>query len=209
LSTSILSFKAKWALLVIESKTYNKKTKQRHSLLSKLNFYLPNAHQYWVFYLNPMTTETLSEIQVGYKSGLGSSKIINDSNAAFDILVTLFPQETICLQEQFVVLYLNRANRVIGSYQLSKGGITGTIADVRLILSVALKTLATGLILAHNHPSGNLKPSEADKQITSKIKQAAKLLDIELIDHIILSINGYYSFKDDENCSMYQSSKTH
>ena len=110
-----------------------------------------------------MTTETLSEIHVSYKPGLISSKTINDSNAAFDILATLFPQETICLQEQFVVLYLNRANRVIGSYQLSKGGITGTIADVRLILSVALKTLASGLILAHNHPSGNLHPSEADK----------------------------------------------
>ena len=144
-----------------------------------------------------MTTETLSEIQVSYKPGLISSKIINDSNAAFDILAKLFPQETICLQEQFVVLYLNRANRVIGSYQLSKGGITGTIADVRLILSVALKTLASGLILAHNHPSGNLKPSEADKQITSKIRQAAKLLDIELIDHIIISSEGYCSFMDD------------
>ncbi len=129
--------------------------------------------------------------------GLISSEIINDSNAAFDILATLFPPDTICLQEQFVVLYLNRANRVIGSYQLSKGGITGTIADVRFILSVALKTLATGLILAHNHPSGNLKPSEADKQITSKIRQAAKLLDIELMDHIIMSSEGYYSFMDD------------
>jgi DNA repair protein RadC len=80
---------------------------------------------------------------------------------------------------------------------LSKGGIIGTIADVRLILSVALKTLATGLILAHNHPSGNLKPSEADKQITIKIRQAAKLLDIELLDHIIISSEGYCSFMDE------------
>ena len=131
-------------------------------------------------------------------SGLGWSVSPGfPSREAFDILTTLFPEETICLQEQFVVLYLNRANKVIGSYQLSKGGITGTIADVRLILSVALKTLATGLILAHNHPSGNLKPSEADKQITSKIRQAAKLLDIELLDHIILSSDGYYSFTDE------------
>jgi DNA repair protein RadC len=144
-----------------------------------------------------MTTETLSEIHVSYKPSLISSKIINDSNAAFDILATLFPQDTICLQEQFVVLYLNRANRVIGSYQLSKGGITGTIADVRLILSVALKTLATGLILAHNHPSGNLKPSETDIQLTRKVKDAAKLMDIEVLDHMILSSNGYFSFTDD------------
>ena len=145
-----------------------------------------------------MTTETLSEIHVSYKPGLISSKIINDSNAAFDILATLFPQDTICLQEQFVVLYLNRANRVIGSYQLSKGGITGTIADVRLILSVALKTLATGLILAHNHPSGNLKPSEADVSLTNKIKEAAKLMDIQVLDHIILSDCGYFSFADEK-----------
>ena len=144
-----------------------------------------------------MTTETLSEIHVSYKPGLASSKIVNSSKAAFDILATLFPQDTICLQEQFVVLYLNRANKVIGSYQLSKGGITGTIADVRLILSVALKTLASGLILAHNHPSGNLKPSEADIQLTQKVKDAAKLMDIEVLDHMILSSNGYFSFTDD------------
>ena len=150
------------------------------------------------FNLTTMTTETLSEIQVSYKPGLTSSTItITNSQNAYKILKSIFPADTISLQEQFVVLYLNRANRVIGSYQLSKGGITGTIADVRLILSVALKTLATGLILAHNHPSGNLKPSEADKQITSKIRQAAKLLDIELIDHIIISSEGYYSFTDD------------
>ncbi|WP_395626875.1 JAB domain-containing protein [Daejeonella sp.] len=96
-----------------------------------------------------MTKETLSEIQGSYKPGLTSSKTINTSREAFDILATLFPQDTICLQEQFVVLYLNRANRVLGSYQLSRGGLTGTIADVRLILSIALKTLASGLILAH------------------------------------------------------------
>jgi DNA repair protein RadC len=106
---------------------------------------------------------------VSYKPGLTSSTTtITNSQNAYEIFKSLFPVDTISLQEQFVVLYLNRANRVIGSYQLSKGGITGTIADVRLILSVALKTLATGLILAHNHPSGNLKPSEADRYITSK-----------------------------------------
>jgi DNA repair protein RadC len=143
-----------------------------------------------------MTTEILSEIHVSYKPGLISSKIISTSKEAYDILTTLFPQETICLQEQFVVLYLNRANRVIGSYQLSKGGITGTIADVRLILSVALKTLATGLILAHNHPSGNLTPSDSDINLTKKVKKAAMYMDIEVLDHMILSSSGYYSFID-------------
>jgi DNA repair protein RadC len=144
-----------------------------------------------------MTTETLSEIHVSYKPGLISSKIITNSQDAFEILNMLFSPDTISLQEQFVVLYLNRANRVIGSYQLSKGGITGTIADVRLILSVALKTLATGLILAHNHPSGNLHPSEADIQLTRKVKEAAKIMDIEVLDHMILSSNGYFSFTDE------------
>jgi DNA repair protein RadC len=145
-----------------------------------------------------MTTETLSEILVSYKPGLTSSKTtITNSQNAYKIFKSLFPADTISLQEQFVVLYLNRANKVIGSYQLSKGGITGTIADVRLILSVALKTLATGLILAHNHPSGNLKPSEADIQLTQKVKEAAKLMDIEVLDHMILSSNGYFSFTDD------------
>jgi DNA repair protein RadC len=96
-----------------------------------------------------------------------------------------------------VVLYLNRANKVIGSYELSKGGITATIADIRIILSVGLKTLATGLILAHNHPSGNLKPSEADVSLTNKIKEAAKLMDIQVLDHIILADGGYFSFSDE------------
>ena len=134
---------------------------------------------------------------LGYKPGLRNSKLINSSQDAFEILTTLFPKETICLQEQFVVLYVNRANKVIGSYQLSKGGITGTVADVRLILSVALKTLASGLIIAHNHPSGNLKPSEADIGLTKRIKESANLMDIELLDHVIISNEGYYSFVDE------------
>ncbi len=157
----------------------------------------PSANQHWVFYFIFMTTETLSEIQVSYKPGLRSSQTINNSQEAFDILDTLFPRETIALQEQFVVLYLNRANKVIGSYELSKGGITATIADIRIILSVALKTLATGLILAHNHPSGNLKPSEADISLTKKIKEAAKLMDIQVLDHLILAEHGYFSFSDE------------
>jgi DNA repair protein RadC len=95
-----------------------------------------------------------------------------------------------------VVLYLNRANIVLGSYQLSKGGLTGTIADVRLILYVALKTLASRLILDQNHPSGNLTPSDSDINLTKKVKKAAMYMDIEVLDHMILSSSGYYSFID-------------
>ncbi len=144
-----------------------------------------------------MNTETLSEIQVSYKPGFIGSTSINSPHEAFDILDTLFPKETIALQEQFVVLYLNRANKLIGSYQLSQGGLTATIADIRLILSVGLKTLATGLILAHNHPSGSLKPSNADIALTKKITEAANLMDMEVLDHLIISLEGYYSFSQE------------
>lgn len=102
------------------------------------------------------------------------------------------------VQEQFLVMYLNRANKVLGVYKMSKGGITSTIADIRLILSVALKTLATSMVLAHNHPSGNLKPSLADQEITKRIKQAAAIMDISVFDHLILTKgNTYFSFMDE------------
>jgi DNA repair protein RadC len=84
-------------------------------------------------------------------------------------LLKFFPEETISLQERFVAAYVNRANRLIGVCNISTGGITGTVADPKLIIAVALKSAATGIILAHNHPSGNLQPSEADKEITKKI----------------------------------------
>lgn len=95
-------------------------------------------------------------------------------------------------------MYLNRANRVIGVYKVSVGGITGTVADPRLILSVALKSAATSIILAHNHPSGNLKPSRADLELTTKIKTAAQLMDITVLDHLIVtSDEGFLSFADE------------
>ena len=95
-------------------------------------------------------------------------------------------------------MYLNRASRVLGVYPICTGGITSTIADPRLILSVALKTAATAIMLAHNHPSGSLKPSMNDKDLTRKVKEAAQLMEINVMDHIILSpIDGeYYSFAD-------------
>jgi DNA repair protein RadC len=95
-------------------------------------------------------------------------------------------------------MFMNRANRVIGINKLSFGGITGTVADIRLILGIALKTASTGIILSHNHPSGNLKPSFQDEQLTQKIKQAAELMDIKLLDHLIIGTNNeYISMADD------------
>jgi DNA repair protein RadC len=100
--------------------------------------------------------------------------------------------------EEFWVLYLNNANKVIYKSQISKGGITGTVADTRIIFKIALEQNAVGLILTHNHPSGNLKPSDADISITKKLKTAARQLDFIILDHIIITENGHYSFKDEE-----------
>lgn len=99
--------------------------------------------------------------------------------------------------EEFWVMFLNRANKILSAQKLSQGGITGTVADIRLILKNALDNFATGIILCHNHPSGNLNPSNEDKELTQKVKQTAKLLDITVLDHIIVSETSYFSFADE------------
>lgn len=100
------------------------------------------------------------------------------------------------IYESMFILMLNRKNDTIGYAKISQGGICGTVVDVRLVAKYAVDSLATSVILAHNHPSGNTKPSEQDKAITSKIKKALELLDITLLDHIILTVDNYYSFAD-------------
>jgi len=98
--------------------------------------------------------------------------------------------------EEFHVMFLNRANRVIKSERISQGGVSGTVTDVRLILKTAIELLASGMIISHNHPSGNTSPSDSDIRITQKIKEAGALLDIQLLDHIIVAGRDYYSFAD-------------
>lgn len=98
--------------------------------------------------------------------------------------------------EEFWVLYLNRSNRIISKKCLSKGGISGTVADIRMIMKEAIETLASGMVLSHNHPSGNLIPSKEDIALTQKCKDACSMLDIKLLDHIIIHENNYYSFSD-------------
>ncbi|BDB56697.1 DNA repair protein RadC [Flavobacterium ammonificans] len=98
--------------------------------------------------------------------------------------------------EEFWIVYLNNSNKVISKTQLSKGGITGTVVDVRLVFKVALEMGATSLVLCHNHPSGSLKPSEADKQITQKLKRAGESLEIAILDHVIVTETSYFSFVD-------------
>ena len=140
----------------------------------------------------------IAEIKVSYKPTKPAGPKVDSSSAAHEYLKMLYPEETVALQEHFVILYLNRANNIIGGYHAFTGGITGTIADIRIIMGVALKSMACGIILSHNHPSGNLLPSNADREITNKIKEVCKLMDINLLDHIILSPEGtFYSFADE------------
>ena len=141
----------------------------------------------------------VAEIEVSYRPAISNKPIIKSALDAYVVLKPFFPENLIALKEIFVVVYLNRCNRVIGLYELSSGGITGTVADIRLILGIALKVVATSIILAHNHPSGFLKPSKADELLTSKIKEAVKYMDIQLVDHLIISQTegAYYSFTDE------------
>lgn len=120
---------------------------------------------------------------------------IRESRDAYGLLKPLLAHLD---HEEFWVLCLNNANRVLTSFQLSKGGITGTLVDVRIILRRALEAGAVGLILAHNHPSGNLRPSKADRQITQKISKASATMDIRVLDHLIVSGAEYYSFADEQ-----------
>jgi DNA repair protein RadC len=99
--------------------------------------------------------------------------------------------------EEFWLLVLNRANRVVRKYQISQGGVAGTVADPKIIFKIALEELASGIIIAHNHPSGNLNASQADIDLTKKIKEGARLLEIQLLDHIIVAGQKYFSFADE------------
>ena len=121
-------------------------------------------------------------------------KKITSSKSVFELMQPVIGE---LQHEEFWIVYLNNSNKVIQKNQLSKGGITGTLVDVRLVLKNALEVGATGLILAHNHPSGTLIPSEADKQITNKLKLASESLDIKVLDHLIITENAYFSFADE------------
>ncbi|MGB3463912.1 MAG: JAB domain-containing protein [Cyclobacteriaceae bacterium] len=107
---------------------------------------------------------------------------------------------TINLCEEFKLILLNRNNRVLGLSKISQGGVTGTVVDPKIIFGLALKSLATGIILAHNHPSGNTKPSRPDINITKKLVNAGDILEINIIDHIILTEDSHFSFAD--NCML-------
>lgn len=141
----------------------------------------------------------VAEVELVYKSKVKASRrpVIVSSLDAYNIFKAIWEDGKLELAEQFKVLFLNRANAVLSVYNVSSGGITGTVADPRLIFAAALRLNAVSLVLAHNHPSGSLKPSRQDEELTMKIKEAGKFLDIKVLDHIILTEESYYSFADE------------
>jgi len=158
------------------------------------------GHPFFISILKTFEMEhRVNEIQISYREKLSTLKSLSvtNSNEVANLLFQNWDNKTIGLHETFKIVLLNQSNKVKGIYPLSHGGITGTLVDVRILFAITLKTLSVGMILAHNHPSGQLKASYQDKQLTQKIKEAAKLFDVKVLDHIILAPDGrYYSFAD-------------
>ena len=142
--------------------------------------------------------EKIAEVRLSYNSKVKASERphIGSSVDAYRIFLESWDNETIELYEVCKLMLLNRANKVLGIAILSQGGLSGTVTDVRVILQYALKANASGIIMCHNHPSGNIEASDADLKITHKIKEAAALHEINLLDHLIISLEGYYSMAD-------------
>lgn len=140
----------------------------------------------------------LAEIQVTYKTKVKfkEMKKIVSAKDAVEVFRNIW-SDCIELREEFYILLLNRANRVLGWYRLSEGGTTGTVADSKLLFSIVLKCNACGIILAHNHPSGNTQPSDADIKLTRQFVAGGKILEINILDHLILTAETYLSFADD------------
>ena len=143
----------------------------------------------------------IAEVKLSYVPSKPDTKnrpTMTSSKQSFETFFYFWDMSQIAYRESFKVMLLNRANRVIGIMNVSEGGQAGTVADPKMILQSALLSHAASIILCHNHPSGNTRPSEADIKLTKKIKEGAGFLDINLLDHIILTPEGnYYSFADD------------
>lgn len=139
---------------------------------------------------------TATEFQLKkIKTDFPKAKIKSSQDSAE--FIRQFYSDDIEVFESFFILLLNRANNTTGYAKISQGGITGTVVDVRIIAKYAVDAMASAIVLAHNHPSGNLSPSEADKSMTTKVQEALKLLDVQVLDHVILTKSGYFSFADE------------
>ena len=147
---------------------------------------------------NQVSGTPAAEIQISYRNAIKSAyrPKITCSDDAYLVFQANWDSDTIDMREEFKVLALNRANQVLGIIPVSVGGVAGTVVDPKIIFGAALKTLASSIVLGHNHPSGNLTPSEADIRLTRKLKEAGETLDLPVIDHLILSSEGFYSFAD-------------
>ncbi len=140
----------------------------------------------------------VAEIRLSYRTKVKPSERpkIASSKDAYEILMQGWDPDKIELQEQFKVLLVNRAHRVLGQLELFTGGVSGTVADPKLIFAAAIKAAASGFIVAHNHPSGNLTASQSDIDLTKKLREGGKYLEMQLLDHIIMTTDGYFSFAD-------------
>ena len=141
----------------------------------------------------------VAEIQLTYKTKVKPSQRpkITSSKDAYEVLLENWDEDKLEFVEQFKVLLLNRANNVLGLYEVSTGGVSGTVADPKLVFAAAIKANASAMILAHNHPSGQVKPSQADINLTKKLVGGGKLLEIPVLDHIIVTGEESYSFADE------------
>ena len=143
---------------------------------------------------SPLNYSNLGEVKVSYKykSKLSQRPKLSSPNEVFEFAKYLFHEERRGLQEQFIVIYMNRSNKVIGSCNLFTGSISACVVDIKLILAIGLKLMANEVILLHNHPSGNMQASEPDITLTKKIKNALELIDMTLLDHLIVSPDFNY-----------------
>ena len=147
------------------------------------------------------TLNNVSEIEIVYRRKVACKvserPVVTTSADCYRLFQHYWNDDKIDLLEEFKVLYLNCSNRVLQLFNVAQGGIIGTVADPRLILAAAVKLASVSIILAHNHPSGSLRPSRADEDLTLKIKEAARYFDIKVLDRIVLSSEGYFSFADE------------
>jgi DNA repair protein RadC len=141
----------------------------------------------------------VSEIQLVFRPKLKPSQrpVVKTSADAYDLMMKIWDMETIELKEQLKVIFLNKSHKVLGILEVSSGGVLQTAVDIRLIFGAALKAVAAGIILVHNHPSGNLKASEPDIAITATVKQVGAFHEIPLLDHLIITSEGYLSMADE------------
>ncbi len=140
----------------------------------------------------------IPEITLKYKRSKNThTYTLKSSSATYELLKEIYDADTLDYLESSITLYLNRANKCIGWHRLSQGGISGTVIDHRILFATALKCGASAIIISHNHPSGNLMPSTIDDKLTQRIKEAGTLLEIALLDHIIVTSDGYYSYSDE------------